>query len=55
MVPSERAMKTESETGVKSDTPFCGGLSLRKTNSGFLLEHILAASRKQWSGSPKDY
>ena len=33
MVPSERAMKTESETGVKSDTPFCWGLSLRKTSS----------------------
>ena len=33
IIPSERAMKTESETGVKSVTPFCWGLSLGKTNS----------------------
>ena len=33
MVPSERALKTKSETGVKSFTPFCLGSSLRKTNS----------------------
>ena len=32
-VPSERAMKTESETGVKSDTPFCSRLPIEKTNS----------------------
>ena len=35
-VPSERAMKTESETGVKSDTPFCSRLPIKKTNSGQL-------------------
>ena len=35
MVPSERALKTKSETGVKSFTPFCWGSSLRKTNSEF--------------------
>ena len=29
-VPSERGMKPESETGVKSDTPF---LPIKKTNS----------------------
>ena len=34
MVPSERALKTKSKTGVKSFTPFCLGSSLRKTNSG---------------------
>ena len=33
MVPYERAIKTGSETGVKSDKPFCQGLSLGKTNS----------------------
>ena len=33
MVPSERAMKTESETGVKSDTPFFSRLPIEKTNS----------------------
>ena len=33
MVPLERALKTESETGVKSFTPFCWGSYLRKTNS----------------------
>ena len=33
-VPSERAMKIESETGVKSDTPFCSRLPIKKTNSG---------------------
>ena len=33
-VPSERAMKIESETGVKSDTPFCLRLPIEKTNSG---------------------
>ena len=33
MVASERAMKTESETGVKSDTPFCSQLPIEKTNS----------------------
>ena len=33
MVPSERALKTKSETGVESFTPFCWGSSLRKTNS----------------------
>ena len=32
-VPSERAMKIESETGVKSDTPFCLRLPIEKTNS----------------------
>ena len=32
-VPSERAMKTESETVVKSDTPFCSRLPIKKTNS----------------------
>ena len=32
-VPPERAMKTESETGVKSDTPFCLQLPIKKTNS----------------------
>ena len=32
-VPSERAMKIESETGVKSDTPFCLQLPVEKTNS----------------------
>ena len=32
-VPSERAMKTETETGVKSDTPFCLQLPIKKTNS----------------------
>ena len=32
-VPSERAMKTEAETGAKSGIPFCRGLSLGKTNS----------------------
>ena len=33
MVPSERALKTKSKTGVKSFTPFCLGSALRKTNS----------------------
>ena len=33
VVPSERALKTKSETGVKSFTPFCWGSSLWKTNS----------------------
>ena len=33
MVPSERALKIKSETGVKSFTPFCWGSSLWKTNS----------------------
>ena len=32
-VPPERAMKTESETGVKSFTPFCSWLPIKKTNS----------------------
>ena len=32
-VPSERAIKIESETGVKSDTPFCSQLPIEKTNS----------------------
>ena len=32
-VTSERAMKIESETGVKSDTPFCLRLPIEKTNS----------------------
>ena len=32
-VPSERAIKTERETGVKSDTPFCSQLPIKKTNS----------------------
>ena len=32
-VPSERAIKIESETGVKSDTPFCLRLPIEKTNS----------------------
>ena len=32
-VPSERAMKIESETGVKSDTPFCSWLPIKITNS----------------------
>ena len=32
-VPSQRAIKTESETGVKSDTPFCSRLPVEKTNS----------------------
>ena len=32
-VPSERAMNIESETGVKSDTPFCLRLPIEKTNS----------------------
>ena len=31
---TERAIKTESETGVKSDTPFCSWLPTKKTNSG---------------------
>ena len=31
MVPSERAINTESETGVKSNIPFCCGFSLGKT------------------------
>ena len=31
-------MKIESETGVKSDTPFCLRLPIEKTNSG---EHTL--------------
>ena len=35
-VPSERAMKIESETGVKSDTPFCLRLPIEKTNSASL-------------------
>ena len=30
-------VETGLETGVKSDTPFCWGLSLGKTNSGFSL------------------
>ena len=29
----ERAVKTESETGVKCDTPFCSRLPIEKTNS----------------------
>ena len=29
-------MKTESETGVKSDTPFCSRLPIEKTNSDLL-------------------
>ena len=37
-VPSERAMKTESETGVKSDTPFCSKLQIQKTNSAVCKE-----------------
>ena len=32
-VPPERAVKTESETGLKSDTPFCSQLTIEKTNS----------------------
>ena len=36
MVPSERALKTKLETGVKSFTPFCWGSSLWKTNSEFV-------------------
>ena len=32
-VPSERAIKTESEAGVKSDAPFCSRLPIEKTNS----------------------
>ena len=35
-VPSERAMKTESETGVKSDTPFCSRLPIKKTNGVYI-------------------
>ena len=34
-VPSERAMKIESETGVKSDTPFCSQQPIEKTNSDY--------------------
>ena len=30
-------MKTESETGVKSDTPFCSRLPIEKTNSAIEL------------------
>ena len=40
MVPSERALKTKSETGVKSFTPFYWGSSLRKTNSGYSIFFI---------------
>ena len=32
-VPSERAIKTEAEIGVKSDTPFCSQVPIEKTNS----------------------
>ena len=35
-VPPERGMKPESETGVKSDTPFCSRLPIKKTNSASL-------------------
>ena len=48
-VPSERAMKTESETGVKSDTPFC--LWLQKWNGKqtvnlINISHVLIASTR---------
>ena len=36
-VPSERAMKTKSETSVKSDTPFCSRLPIEKTNSDLIV------------------
>ena len=32
-VPSERALKTDSETDFKSHLPFCKGLPIEKTNS----------------------
>ena len=38
-VPSERAMKTESETGVKSDTPFCSRPPIEKTKSEYTVCH----------------
>ena len=39
-VPSERAMKIESETDVKSDTPFCLRLPIEKTNSELRISAI---------------
>ena len=48
MVPSERALKTKSETGVESFTPFCWGSSFRKTNSviGQCLLHEMVIIRQ---------
>ena len=45
MVPYERALKTKSETGVESFTPFCWGSSLRKTNSVVCLNAHISKSR----------
>ena len=44
-VPSERAMKIESETGVKSDTPFCSRLPIKKTNSGVTIRYSCGGGR----------
>ena len=56
-VPSERAMKTESETGVKSDTPFCSWLLIEKTNSGVggvTLISIKSAPKIYYTRGPLD-
>ena len=37
IVPYDRVMKTESETGVKSDKPFCWGFSVGKMNIVFTI------------------
>ena len=42
-VSSERAMKIESETGVKSDTPFCLRLPVEKTNSALYCAPVCLA------------
>ena len=52
-VPCERAYKTVSETGVKSDPAFCLGSTIEKTNSvvvvGLFMAQSLWWSRISWS------
>ena len=51
MVPSERALKTKSETGVKSFTQFCVGSFLWKTNSEYTTVIRNSGLKYKWPNS----